>query len=175
MIKLLDFMYTAEGSVMVRCGPSNDEVEGGWTMIQVDGVDTFETHYAEYGYTSFWYFRALNTIMSAPYVDSAETKVAQYLTYADPQQRWLTESVLVDTNNVQIARIPYPDVSFTEAEMETINSFVDMESYVDQMEAKFITGEAPMSEFDSFVAKLKGMNVEKMIEVRQAAYERWVG
>lgn len=174
MIKLLDFFYTAVGSVMVRCGPSNDEVEGGWTMVQVDGVDTFETHYAEAGYTSFWSFRALHTVMSAPYLDSSETKVAQYLTYADPQQRWLTASVLVDTNNAEIARLAYPEVSFSEEEMEIINTYVDLDSYVDQMEAKFITGEASIdAEYDAFIARIQSMNVEEMVTIRQAAYDRW--
>lgn len=174
MIKLLDFFYTQQGSVMVRCGPSEEQVPGGWTMIQVDGVDTFETHYAEAGYTSFWTFRAENTVMNAPYLDSAETKVAQYLTYADPQQRWLTKSVLVDTQNAEIARLAYPDVSFTQEENEIINTFVDLDSYVDQMEARFITGETSIEqEYDGFIQRIQDMNVDQMIDVRQAAYDRW--
>ena len=108
------------------------------------------------------------------YLDSAETKVAQYLTYADPQQRWLTKSVLVDTQNAEIARLAYPDVSFTQEENEIINTFVDLDSYVDQMEARFITGETSIEqEYDGFIQRIQDMNVDRMIDVRQAAYDRW--
>lgn len=41
------------------------------------------------------------------------------------------------------------------------------------MDAKFILGNIRMSEWDNYISTLKKMNVEEMIKIRQAAYDRW--
>ncbi len=50
----------------------------------------------------------------------------------------------------------------------------DINSYVNQMTAKFVIGEEPISNFDSFVNNLKAMSLDELTEIKQKAYEKWV-
>ncbi|KKI89642.1 family 1 extracellular solute-binding protein [Bacillus sp. SA1-12] len=72
------------------------------------------------------------------------------------------------------AEVPFPLVYLTNEEQATVNSIeVDLQSYVEQMEAKFITGVEPLSNWDKYVKTIEDMNIEKYIQVYQDAYDRW--
>ncbi|WP_066188204.1 extracellular solute-binding protein [Gracilibacillus timonensis] len=72
------------------------------------------------------------------------------------------------------AEIPFPLVYLTEEEQAEINTIeVDLESYIEQMEAKFITGVEPLSNWDSYVNTIENMNVDRYVEIHQTAYDRW--
>ena len=58
-----------------------------------------------------------------------------------------------------------------EAEVRA-NKLTDIETYVDEMHLKFITGQTSLDEFDAYIEQLKAMGVEELIAVQQAAYER---
>ena len=49
-----------------------------------------------------------------------------------------------------------------------------VETYGDEMMFKFITGERSLDEFDAFVEELKGMGSERISELQQAAYDRFM-
>ena len=51
----------------------------------------------------------------------------------------------------------------------------DINSYINQMTAKFVVGEEPISNFDSFVNNLKAMNLEELTEIKQKVYDQWAG
>lgn len=64
--------------------------------------------------------------------------------------------------------------NFTEEESEfrsTIGS--DIETYIGEMEAKFITGAQPMSEWDKYVANVQKMGLDEYMKVYNQAYERY--
>lgn len=62
----------------------------------------------------------------------------------------------------------------TNEEQEIVNTIeVDLKSYVEQLEARFITGVEPLSNWDKYVETIKGMNIEEYIEIYQGAYDRW--
>src|SRR5699024_3213136 len=66
--------------------------------------------------------------------------------------------------------VPYPLVYFTSEEQKEINTIqVDLESYVEQMEAKFITGVEPLSNWDEYVETIEKMQVDRFIEIHQEA------
>ncbi|OZB92136.1 extracellular solute-binding protein [Paenibacillus sp. XY044] len=72
------------------------------------------------------------------------------------------------------ARIPYPVLFLTpeeQAEVTTMTS--DLNTYLSQMEAKFVTGAEPLSGWDKYVDTIKKMGGERMAEIYQAAYDRW--
>ena len=41
------------------------------------------------------------------------------------------------------------------------------------MVTKIITGELPLDQFDTFREGLKTRNLDRMLEIHQAAYDRW--
>lgn len=70
--------------------------------------------------------------------------------------------------------IGYPLVYLTKEEQKEVNNIeVDLNSYVEQMEAKFITGVEPLSNWDNYVDTIEKMNIERYVEIHQDAYNRW--
>lgn len=76
---------------------------------------------------------------------------------------------------------PYAETPFdlnslvlTEDESDTYNdAWTDINSYIVETTAKFITGEADIAaEWDSYIAELESMGLQDVIDVYQAAYDR---
>lgn len=49
----------------------------------------------------------------------------------------------------------------------------DIQTYVDEALVNFIIGKKPMSEWDSYVATVKKMGMDQIIDIHQKSYERW--
>ncbi len=65
-------------------------------------------------------------------------------------------------------------VTLTADESDQITStYNDIETYVDENIAKFITGDKSMDEFDAFVETLWSMGMQECIDVYQQAYDRY--
>jgi len=68
----------------------------------------------------------------------------------------------------------WPEFSYTSKENEKrIQLETDLSSYVDEMTAQFVTGKLAFTEWDNYVSKLKGMNLEEYLKICQGAYERY--
>lgn len=68
--------------------------------------------------------------------------------------------------------VPYPQIYYSLEDADEISTLkVDIESYVSQMEARFITGEEPFTSWDTYVDKLEKLNVEKFIQIYQKNYD----
>lgn len=50
----------------------------------------------------------------------------------------------------------------------------DINTYVEQMMTKFITGDEPIQNFDKYVESLKKMKLDELTAIKQAVYERWL-
>ena len=48
------------------------------------------------------------------------------------------------------------------------------QTYVEQMNVAFISGVNDMSTFDSYLSTLKNMNIEELITIKQAQYDRFM-
>ncbi|MFC4808572.1 extracellular solute-binding protein [Paenibacillus sp. GCM10023250] len=74
------------------------------------------------------------------------------------------------------ARIPFPVLFLTPEEQAEVTAMTsDLNTYVRQMEAKFVTGAEPLTNWDGYVATIKKMGGERMAEIYQTAYDRWKG
>ncbi|MEF3302230.1 extracellular solute-binding protein [Paenibacillus sp. GYB003] len=63
---------------------------------------------------------------------------------------------------------------FTNDEMSQMNGMAtDINTYVGEMTTKFITGDAPLTQWDTYVAQLKKMGLDRYITIYNAAYERY--
>lgn len=68
------------------------------------------------------------------------------------------------------------NVTMNAEETETSSYYVaDIVTYASQMVPQFISGDKPLSEWDSFVAQLKEMSIEECIAAEQSAYDRCMG
>lgn len=70
----------------------------------------------------------------------------------------------------------YPaNVRYTEAEYERASLLeTDINSYVEQMIAKFLIGDEPIDNFDKFVSTLESMNLNELLKIKQDVYDRWL-
>ncbi len=70
--------------------------------------------------------------------------------------------------------VPFPVMYMTKEETDQIaTTSTDILTYVEQMEAKFITGVESLDNWDKYVKNLKGMDVDNYVKVYQQAYDRW--
>lgn len=69
----------------------------------------------------------------------------------------------------------YPShVRFTDEEAQRLTVIdADLETYVDQMEAKFIVGEEPIEKWDEFINRIKNIGIDEALNIRQMALDRW--
>ena len=61
-----------------------------------------------------------------------------------------------------------------EASEERSDIMNDINTYVDEMTLKFITGVTPLDEFDAYMAQLEKMHIEDAIAVTQAQYDAFM-
>lgn len=68
----------------------------------------------------------------------------------------------------------WPAFIFTIEESDRFNALhSDINTYVEEMQAKFISGSAPFSEWDNFVNTIKRMGLDDYMSLYEAAYERY--
>lgn len=73
----------------------------------------------------------------------------------------------------QIEELWY-NFNYTEEETDFMSTIgADMHTYINEMEAKFINGSVPFSEWDNYVGTVKDMGLEEYMQVYQAAYDRY--
>lgn len=72
------------------------------------------------------------------------------------------------------AKVPYPLVYLTPEEQEEVGRIrADLDTYIEQMEAKFITGTEPLSNWDKYIKTMNNMDLDKLVNIYQDAYDRW--
>ncbi len=71
---------------------------------------------------------------------------------------------------------PWPDIYATSEESDTVNMYLtDIQTNVDENGTAFITGTKDIeTEFDAYIAGLQALNLEELISIRQAQYNRYL-
>lgn len=177
-IKLLDYFYSEDVTFMTKCGPEKGQWDGvgGWTRLgeKEDGTIAYSIDYNAEKFNSFWDFRCANGLMIMPFL---YTSVHAELVLGSSVWGSHMSKSAYTSGAFAARRFGYPEgVTFTEDEQDILAPFVLLDNYVDQNVAKFITGALDINNDEAwagYVQKLKDMDVETLIEVRQAAYDRW--
>ncbi|MFF5228860.1 extracellular solute-binding protein [Dactylosporangium sp. NPDC000521] len=87
-----------------------------------------------------------------------------------PKEEQLIQDVLNGRKNQPLAP-PHP-LNADEREQATLWE-TTLKDHVNQQTLKFILGQRPLSEWDTYVSELKGKNMTRYIEVVNAAYNRY--
>lgn len=75
---------------------------------------------------------------------------------------------------LKYGQVALPQLFLTAEELDQIAGInADIVAYVEQMEAKFITGAEPISNWDKYVKTAKDIGIDKIVEVYQTAYDRY--
>jgi len=165
-IRWADYLYSEEGSILMQYGPEGetweyaDKAKGIRHMKPTpEGIDGAQV---------------LGKL--TPYVGHP----APLWTRDDTEKSW--DDVMgkhrfeeIDGKLSAVGQVPYPLIYNTAEEQERLSALgADIGTYQSQMEAKFITGKESIdANWDTFVATLKKMGVDEIVEIATQAYERW--
>lgn len=88
-------------------------------------------------------------------------------------QNWYAKQSLENIYPVMEPRFPDGYLTYSKDESAVMaTKMTDIDNYVKQMTAKFITGFEPLSKWDQYVSDVKKMGIEEVMAVKQAAYDR---
>ena len=166
VMKLLDFCYSEEGNVLLNWGikgESYDVDENGnyyfteYVTNNPDGLsmDQAVIHYA---------FPASD----APVVNDYSAR--KLINYALPQQDEASK-LWADCDYSMLLPVLFPTAEDSSRLSELMS---EINTYVDEMETKFIMGRVSFDQYDTFIKTLKSMGVEEAIEIQQRTYDNYI-
>lgn len=160
--KVINWMWTEDGYKAMNFG-----VEGE-TYNMVDGKVEYTDLITNNpnGFSAMFNSCSEIAFFDLPFDCAMERKAATFSNEAEAkaQKVWRENT----SNEYQY----YGSLSVPESEeYGTIAS--DLSTKAAETVSKFIIGDRPMEEWDSFIEELKGMNIARCIELKQAAYDRY--
>lgn len=130
-------------------------------------------HYSDYVQKNPDGMSAKQVIGSFSPVQSVWPSLHNYYTYLDLNPSYNIEAMekiapyAVDT---------IPELRFKSEDEELRRSVMnEVQTYVDEMIVKFIMGNEPLSNWDTFVKRLKSMGIDKVLKVYNDTYTEWLG
>jgi len=163
-MRWVDYLYSYEGALLFNRGPEGTLWEYTDKATKTKRALNVEGNNEEFRATlTPNYGIAIPTITTEEVLKGLKTDFDMWV---DNESK----SKLLDHG----ARIPFPVLFLTSEEQAEVNVLSsDLNTYVRQMEAKFITGAEPISNWDNYLKTVKKMGGERMAEIYQAAYDRW--
>lgn len=158
-VKFLDYAMSEEAQDLYVWG-----MEGLTYEVDADGNRHYLPRCTE---DTIWY-QGLG--INAPCMPSQQSAEATGVLLAD----WHVQAV--KENEMPYNRVPFPSTYATSEEASIVSMYlVDIQTYVDERAVAFICGYADIdTEFDSYIDTLKAMQIEEVLKVRQAQYDRYV-
>lgn len=177
-LRWVDYFYSPEGSDFLSKGPEGvlwqyeENNQGEQVRVYVEGIDLGNTEE----------FRATvtpNYGLTVPTMDFPD-KVDQFpliLDEANTEKDTSFEDFIASETEekvTQFAKVTFPLLYLTTEESDKVRNIeTDLQTYVDQMEAKFITGVEPIENWDKYIKTVESMGLEEYVAIYQGAYDRW--
>jgi putative aldouronate transport system substrate-binding protein len=165
LIRWVDYLYGAEGEILVHYGVEGDLWEWADTekklrkYIEPEGMNIEE-------------YRGGKVTPAVGVSIPMFTKEEVEANWDDPMHQHRIKEV--DTKLKPYGKSPFPDIYLLPEERQQIQGIeTDLNTYVESMEAKFVAGETSMDQWDTFVKTIQDMGVDKLLEVYQTSYDRW--
>ncbi|MGL6174416.1 MAG: extracellular solute-binding protein [Cellulosilyticaceae bacterium] len=167
-IKFVDYLHMPETQQLTAWGP--EKLEDGNVLWEMkDGKKVFSSFMKENPDFDYGIARDRYTANPLQIMWEEEMEKQQY-DYPVVVQSWDNWK-----NNTDMSEImPYWVTLTTDESRELSDIMNQINTYTDEMVLKMITGVEPVASFDTMVEKIKGMNIDRAIEIRQQAYERYL-
>ncbi|MCR8641136.1 extracellular solute-binding protein [Paenibacillus sp. N1-5-1-14] len=164
-MRWIDYLYSTEGATLFKHGPENllwkYSDKDTWTKewLPVPNGEDREEYKGKVTPNHGILFPGVNsTDLNKGFVNNFEL-------WVDKQNQ---EKLIPYSVNA------FPGVYLTnEHQTEASAIYADVRKYVEQMEAKFVTGQEPLANWDKYVAQLKKMGTDRYVELYQGAYDQW--
>ena len=163
--RFLDFGYTEKGKMLYNFGKE------GVSYDMVDGFPTFNDNIYKNkdGLTPT---QALSKYTHCTFLGPFEFDERFFKQQYAYQEQKDAIDIWAKTNAVEHVIVSYN--AFTEEEQEELAKYLsDLNTYISENVTKFIMGIRPISEYDAFLKELKDRNLDRVIEIKQAAYDRY--
>lgn len=165
-VQFLNYTYTPEGASLANWG-----IEGlSWEMK--DGKKTFTDHVLhnpEYDGVTAQQICKLHQIAKLAEPDI----LCGVNVVSDPEALEMRVKYADDPHSDDSMILP-PIQLTQEQNSERAKIMNEVNTYVDEMVLKFITGTAPLSDWDSYVQQVQSMNLDRALEITQAAYDAYL-
>jgi len=161
-VQILDYAYGDEGYMLFNYGTEGES----YTLV--DGKPEL-SELIKNNSDKLSYVEALSiythTVNNGPFVSSKELIEAIAITNEDHDySKWQTDNL----------KYVMPPVSTSAEESSEYARIInDVNTLVDETSLKIILGTDPVDSFDSFTDKLDSLDIERAIEIQQAAYDRF--
>lgn len=188
IVRLLDYYFTEEGSLAGAYG--YEGVDWDLNYLTIPGLEEFgvATMYQPEGFSSSEEYRYKKAIINEAFKMIVPIVNTQYdaMLQADeaqleamvPEYGWAVQFVRQGMNREGVQLVErFPTLLYTEAEStERTQLYTDIQLYLSNMQAQFITGQVGIEDgWDEFLAQLKTMQLDRLLEIEQAAYDRLMG
>ena len=158
--KWLDYRYTQDGVLLISYGVPG----GGFSFDESTGTVTFTTEFVNY---------EDGMKKAYDYFIGSEMYNAKASIYSRVRGSIFTGSdyddnaAILETDGYDYV-IPV-DVAFANSDESAEFSalYADIQTYVNEMTIKFMTGQEPLENFPKFVEQIKGMKIDRCIELKQ--------
>ena len=182
LARFIDYFYTEEG--MLSATKGYDGVT--FDMVQDDLLGTEETEMRiPDGYTSGEEFRYKGAILNEA-LNLVEKNIDRQAMFESDREvlekpefvekyGWAARVIDAFKSDDVTGVEAYPVVSYTSDEVEERGAvYKDITTYLKQARAQFITGELDLDkDWDTYVNTLNQMNLGRLLEIEQAAYDRY--
>ena len=162
VIRYFDYLYSQDGGDLASYGPEGLSYQ--WTnegVIEWIYPDLINDPEAD-----FW------TLFPRFKLHGSPAYLRDSTAYDNDREVWDS----VDVWGSQSADWVMPDaISHTPEEASELALLeADIGTYREEMALRFITGQSPLSEFDAYVAQMRSMGIDRCIEIKQAALDRYL-
>ena len=162
--RLLDYGYTPEGHMLYNFGTE------GISYTMVNGFPTFTDFIINNPQGM-----AISNTLAGYALSGSGGPFIQDVRYLDQYMNSPEGKEGLDVIYAPwVLRHKVPIISLTTAEnSELVRIMSDVNTYVDEMTTKFVLGVEPLSSFDTFIATVRRMGLERAVEIQNAALTRY--
>lgn len=169
-VKLFDWMYTKEGVLSISYGPNN------YGFVEETGAHYFILQDGTGGADEAWRSKQTFAPSTGIPVNMRASEDSYKAFYVDSVNNY-NNSVLygqITEHAIPFIHYAQPSVIWTSDEAEAIAGATDMQTYVETMEAKFITGDSDIdAEWDNYVSAVKSYGYDEILAAYTSAWTRY--
>lgn len=164
-IKFLDYGYSEEGRMLYNFGIEGESYE------MKDGYPTYTdliTNNPEGRSMTVALSNYARSYDAGPFVQD-KRYMEQYARLPQQQRAWEVWS------NTDAALHTLPNLYVKDEDLsEYAQKSTDIDTYADEMIMRFIIGAEPIENYDNMIAELHNRGIDRVLEIRQSAYDRYI-
>lgn len=168
LFKALDYLYSYEGTELMVFGVENLEDGTPIHTTLEDGTRQFSEYILNNPDLAYNSIRRVYTIQNLSSEYSSDMEIQQY---NSPWQHQCWEAWTTNATNAR--RIPAKITLTADESREAVPVMNSIDTFLVDKQLKIICGDEPLDNWDGYVAQLEGYGIGSVLEIIQAAFDRY--